>query len=731
MDKAEFLSIRKLINLVNEGCLDLPNVQRGFVWKPSQIENLWDSLLRKFPSGAIISKPNGNNAFQLLDGQQRTTSIALGFANIEGKNNGVDVLRSSTKSVRIFIDMRKPDPEREGRAYAFRVITRSHPWGYQRADNTKPIETNNKSKALKLWGKIDPFADDVLESAYPWDAVGPLPLNIFTQAALKGVELGQLRQDLLRWVQSVSTLTSDAGIATWLEDHKLSVNNKSARIHEELYTVEEIYKKIREMVDGYTIPVQPLSESVLEDDGSDSCSDSKSIKSDNGERGDEEEADEIEEVFVRLNSAGTPLGGEELNYSIIKAKVGQDFQKKIEKACEGIMKPARLITIAFRLYQKSIDDDSINLRIKPKQFQREMRNHMKFVEFIDEKILENELLESVRSILKFGEVMSGYKKSIDDYRLSYPLFIKVAAASQGEIMFMLMYRLLFGGSKRPDIFVYGSDEHRKMIGVILIFMWHGKDARSRHNKLLEQVWESVKNLQFKEMWSNKLISVAMGRGADSDSRPKFELKPIPMKSTFFGVIGKVQKNSKIWDRIYDSMEYVEFFKNVMCNRDLLLWIQREFLSDQRFFREELFRLDDTDVPFDWDHISPENLVKNKRNLPAPLKDIYYEPCNLRAWPYQLNRSDQDNLPAIKFSIADTNCGHLRSALRGYDDRKIESYLLENSFCKRGWRKFGDDWLDQSKINDSHWQFVYKLIYGRWIEMSRELFEQLKFKELAV
>ena len=32
----------------------LPDLQRGFVWKPFQTENLWDSLLRRFPVGTFI-----------------------------------------------------------------------------------------------------------------------------------------------------------------------------------------------------------------------------------------------------------------------------------------------------------------------------------------------------------------------------------------------------------------------------------------------------------------------------------------------------------------------------------------------------------------------------------------------------------------------------------------------------------------------------------------------------
>ena len=34
--------------------LKLPPIQRGFVWKPKQIVDLWDSLLRGMPIGSLM-----------------------------------------------------------------------------------------------------------------------------------------------------------------------------------------------------------------------------------------------------------------------------------------------------------------------------------------------------------------------------------------------------------------------------------------------------------------------------------------------------------------------------------------------------------------------------------------------------------------------------------------------------------------------------------------------------
>ena len=65
--------------------VDLPKLQRGFVWEPVKIINLWDSILRGFPIGSLLLSEIGDidtpenqaeqDQFWLLDGQQRATSI--------------------------------------------------------------------------------------------------------------------------------------------------------------------------------------------------------------------------------------------------------------------------------------------------------------------------------------------------------------------------------------------------------------------------------------------------------------------------------------------------------------------------------------------------------------------------------------------------------------------------------------------------------------------------------
>ena len=48
--------------------ISLPSLQRGFVWKTSQIESLWDSLLRGYPIGALLMNKVAEDKKELLDG---------------------------------------------------------------------------------------------------------------------------------------------------------------------------------------------------------------------------------------------------------------------------------------------------------------------------------------------------------------------------------------------------------------------------------------------------------------------------------------------------------------------------------------------------------------------------------------------------------------------------------------------------------------------------------------
>ena len=105
------MTIKKLLERVEKKQFLLPNIQRGFVWEPKKIENLFDSLMRGFPISSFLFwevKDDDEDSFTfydfekdynfyddkklepekfgnhtphwaVLDGQQRITSFYIGL----------------------------------------------------------------------------------------------------------------------------------------------------------------------------------------------------------------------------------------------------------------------------------------------------------------------------------------------------------------------------------------------------------------------------------------------------------------------------------------------------------------------------------------------------------------------------------------------------------------------------------------------------------------------------
>lgn len=99
--KTATLSVDALVDRVDRNEIRLPEIQRAYVWRPSQVAGLIDSMYRGYPSGSIllwetegavderaaaIQGPNAEPMVKpqyLLDGQQRLTSLHRVYANHE------------------------------------------------------------------------------------------------------------------------------------------------------------------------------------------------------------------------------------------------------------------------------------------------------------------------------------------------------------------------------------------------------------------------------------------------------------------------------------------------------------------------------------------------------------------------------------------------------------------------------------------------------------------------
>ena len=162
MENIKFFSLPNIADWQlnpNKESIDLPELQRGFVWKPAQIEKLWDSLLRGFPIGSFLMSKDSNEKLFILDGQQRATSIALGYYNPWQKKYENKKLWSIKNNLPVlWIDL-LPKDKTTAQKFLIKIVTRSHPWGYQTVDNESRLSLSDRREAMKHF-RINPANKD-------------------------------------------------------------------------------------------------------------------------------------------------------------------------------------------------------------------------------------------------------------------------------------------------------------------------------------------------------------------------------------------------------------------------------------------------------------------------------------------------------------------------------------------------------------------------------------------
>ena len=99
-------TVENILGIIRNGEVAIPEIQRPFVWKGSQVRDLIDSLYNGYPAGYLIIWQNPNVKLKdgstsagkkiLIDGQQRVTAM---MTAIDGREVLLDDY--STKQIKI------------------------------------------------------------------------------------------------------------------------------------------------------------------------------------------------------------------------------------------------------------------------------------------------------------------------------------------------------------------------------------------------------------------------------------------------------------------------------------------------------------------------------------------------------------------------------------------------------------------------------------------------------
>lgn len=297
----------------------LPMIQRGSVWKPQQIIDLWDSLLQGMPIGSLMAFdiPKGTDVRRLghsksekltdgvvgvglLDGQQRTMAMLLAWPKDE----------SIKTHQKIWVDF--ADTPWSGRRLRLRVTTKNQPFGYSREER-KP---NDRPHSLSLDQKTQAYenfkylygVDPDFERTTPYLDGFSLPMGL--------EEIIKKRNYLIK----DNKLLCDNELISYIKENlkifkcvkrsgsRDSLSREVVKVWDQLNEekIVEVEVRIKELVnslqrmDTMYVPIVRVNNELFEHNGG------------------PDETPPLAILFSRIGTSGTPLSDEDYIYSMIK-----------------------------------------------------------------------------------------------------------------------------------------------------------------------------------------------------------------------------------------------------------------------------------------------------------------------------------------------------------------------------------------------------------------------------
>lgn len=624
--KTEFLTtkISDVATWLNpDSDVQLPVIQRNFVWRASQIECLWDSIFRGYPIGTVMLSKAGDKKM-LLDGQQRTTAIALGFYN-PWEERRTNIGNAKNLPV-VWVDI-APRKKTESQMFVFRVVTRSHPWGYQLQYPSNILSYNQRDRAFvmykELFGKQEKFTYTSLDpkERLPYDATCPIPLCLLFEAAN--------RQEGREWLVKKCREYVPEGYRT---TNMLSEESYYSLLESVGSEMDNMLRITRDVVLETMIPSIVLPDKLLLD-ADDISSDESTL-------------------FVRLNSQGTKIEGEELMYSMFKA-ICPEVKDLVECIGINIIPPSRVITMTARLI---LSRERFVSNISLAQFRRYIQDDV-FVVNLRTKIGDDtnspirEKIACAIDILRYGGVPDVVvKKYIKDTPNGFLLLLHwlfendisyVDGQRKKEICARLYRNYWFGNI---DVFINRNWLRVKEDGFWRDSFYTNEDWIHQHPLIPPSLLE--------QFLISKLDNPIEQHKLDTN---------IPIDLEIWKVWeSALPKTDELTEEEYDARVqdgWMNFLWRLLGSRDksLILLAQRDYIN--RTFAEfnQLDELEDTNTPWDWDHIYPNSWVYYQQQIDDRTRCWEQRIGNFRAMSLTDNRSENNNLsPAERFDTPNSD-----------------------------------------------------------------------------
>lgn len=636
--KPEFYSIFDIKGWMTQKSsnVTLPTMQRGFVWRPAQIEKIWDSILRGFPIGSfLLATYDGDNSNikELLDGQQRATSISLGLYDPWEEDRDITQIGNVNNLPVVWVDL-APNVITFTSQYVIRVVTQSHPWGYMRNDNSKVLSAADRRSACELLMKAvdahsEATADENKKASYlkleptqrvPYDASVPMPLSwillaikTFPQRSDDDIKKHLIDKYRKYFPNGITTKHTEAEI---FFEHLESVD------------FQPIFNAVRKFAQQLNVPAVLIQKDVM-------------VSPDDNAGGDDPT------LFVRLNSAGTRLEGEELIYSILKAKK-PEIKELVESVEFSVISPAQLVVLCTRLLVSEGTDRGYIKPVKLALFQRWISDEGLHLE--DQ--LHRFIGEPAKQLFKDAVDILKYDGSIPDVVIKQ--FIR--KKPNGLLLLLKWLKANPNHNTNTGCNALKKSEaqlmyRRKICSQLYCTYWFGDIdyyvetiwKKSVNNDFWDQPFRNSKFFTQQPFISpeslQEFLVVRAKEGRNWEITPSEDADIWNLWQASVDADG--EDDNIISGRIQEG--WLNFLYRLNSQKELILLAQRDYINST--FREfnQLVDLEDTNTPWDWDHIYPYSWVKYQQNIDDRTRAWTNRIGNFRAMSLDENRSENNRL----------------------------------------------------------------------------------------
>jgi len=749
LEDIAFWVLRKQMHKQPDIIADLPSLQRGFVWKAEQIETLWDSIARGFPIGSLLlsdiregedqatghfkggEESDTKGTHYLLDGQQRATSIALAFNDVWTKSN-----EDATSA--LWVDLKSI--ENSDRHFSFRLVTKSHPWGYSQEDPSKRLKDWQAREALESFRKVKKEGDLTrphefkIFEVFPWNAEAPVPVALLLSSILESKsDNDQLIKCLLKNLEKTH-LSDDR-----LENIKGILFGNNGRPG-----FMRLIEGLRKALNTFEVPAPVLNVSGYQEYGDD-------------------EKDSTFNLFKRVNSGGTVLSAEEIKYSLLKT-VWIEAPDVIEKELlskRKIAQPARMVSLMSRLFlmikskNENKSGQGLQAELKIGQFRKMIAD--------DKEGFKSFCTGDGKNIVDYTWILL----TQEDEGLPKVLAVQMSQGS-GDVLLLLMYWV----SKvlEAKVSIEGLQNNRKeILGFITSLAWFAIDQKSCIKKLAKQLVDfDQKNII---LFFNHERFCALVSNKDKNIMPPLptpemlektllyqELNTELTKNTDFNDdLWKVRSLEDLYRQNHDAILPKDWFSDAtetrkytalflvshLCKdnkRWLLTYAQRKIMKDEEWFAwfdpTQPDQIRDRNRPWDYDHILPKSWAFHPKSSNIFSEFPYFVRIwiraigNFRIWPLECNRSKgavEMIEPSLKeYGLADKDAVLMQSFIRDCNMKLWKE--LEKELPKKGegvefWRGCSDG------ERRTHWQLFVKASIARTVDIYREWYDQLHISSL--